>query len=98
MNATRSLTDFQQKCERELCSALAARGLALADRTLAGEAETYVRATVRDTDIVVYIYEDEAQFHKGERRVGVFEHQDFDDAAQLQEAFIRGVIGATHDS
>jgi hypothetical protein len=98
MNATRSLTEFQQKCERELCSALAARGLALADRTLAGESETYIHASVPGTDIEVYIYEDEAQFHKDGKRAGVFEHQDFSDAAQLQKAFICGVIDATHDS
>ena len=98
MNTTRSLTEFQQQCEGELCSTQAARGLALADRILAGESETYIRASVRGTDIEVYIYEDEAQFHQDGKRAGVFEHQDFSDAAQLQEAFICGVIDATHDN
>ena len=98
MNATSSLTEFQQKCEGELCSALAARGLALADRTLAGESETYIHASVGGTAIEVYIYENEAQFHKDGKRAGVFEHQDFSDATQLQRAFISGVIDATHDS
>jgi hypothetical protein len=92
MNATRSLTEFQQKCEGELCSALAARCLALAHRTLAGETETYIRASVSGTDIVVYIYEDEAQFHRGGKVAGRFEHQDFSSADELMKAFIYGVI------
>ena len=95
MSVSRRLTGFQEQCERELRSALAARGLALSDRIVAGESEAYVRASVRGTDIEVYIYEDEAQFHRGGRRAGVFEHQDFDDATQLQAAFVSGVIDAT---
>lgn len=96
MNDTRALTEFQQKCESELCPALAARGLALTDRTQAGELETYIRASVRGTNIVVYIYEDEAQFHRDGKRAAIFEHQDFSDATQLQKAFVCGVIEATH--
>jgi hypothetical protein len=98
MHATRSLTKFQRECEEELISALSARGLALVGRTLAGESETYIHAVIRGADIEIYIYEDEAQFHKGGKRAGVFEHQDFSDAAQLQKAFIRGVIDATDES
>jgi hypothetical protein len=60
MNASRSLTEFQQKCEAALCSALAARGLTLTNRTLAGLSETYIYASVHSTDIMVYIYENEA--------------------------------------
>ena len=94
MEATRSLTEFQRACEDELCAALASEGLALTGRTLAGETETYIRASVSRTDIVVYIYEDEAQFHRDGKVAGRFEHQDFRDADELKKAFIYGVIHA----
>ena len=96
MAAPRSLTEFQETCERELGLALAARGSALAGRTLAGESETYIHAFVRDTDVEVYVYENEAQFHQGGKRAGIFEHQDFGTPEQLQAAFIRGVLTTIH--
>jgi len=98
METTRSLTDFQRNCEKALGSAFKGGGLSLTDRALAGQSETYIRASVRCTDIVVYIYENEAQFHRGGKRAGVYEHQDFDDADQLQKAFISGVLKAAHGS
>ena len=88
------MTDFQQECERELCSALAARDQSLTERILAGERETYIRASVSGTDIVVYIYEDEAQFQRGGKVAGRFENQGFSDADALKKAFINGVIHA----
>ena len=94
MSATRVLTEFQQDCETELCSAQAARNQALTERILAGETETFIRASVSGTDIVVYIYEDEAQFHRGGKVAGRFEHQDFSNPDELRKAFIYGVIHA----
>jgi hypothetical protein len=94
MGATRVLTEFQQGCEAELRSALAATHQTLTARMLAGETETYIRASVAGTDIVVYIYEDEAQFHRGGKVAGRFEHQDFSNADDLKKAFIYGVIHA----
>src|SRR4051812_32627972 len=95
MTIPRSLSAFQQQCESELSSALAAEGFVLADRIVAGESESYVRASVLGTDIEVYIYDDEAQFHRGEKRAAGFEHQDFENATQLQKAFVSGVVEAT---
>jgi hypothetical protein len=94
MSATRVLTEFQQECEAELCSALAARNQALTERILAGETETYICASVSGTDIIVYIYEDAAQSHRGGEVAGRFEHQDFSDGDELKKAFIYGVIHA----
>jgi hypothetical protein len=71
--------------------------LALTDRVLAGEFETYIQASVSGTDILVYIYRDEAQFHKAGKRAGTFEHQDFSNADQLRKAFICRVVEAAHD-
>ncbi len=82
----------------ELRSALAAKGSALSERTVAGESEIYVRASVLGTGIEVYIYEDEAQFHRDGKRAGVFEHQDFGDSDQLQKAFICAVLEAADDT
>jgi hypothetical protein len=97
MTVSRSLSGFQQQCESKLSSALASKGLALGDRIVAGESESYVRASVLGTDLEVYIYEDEAQLHRGGRRAAVFEHQDFADATELQEAFVSAVVQATND-
>ena len=94
METTRLLTQFQKTCEGRLCAALASRGLTLTGRMLEGEAETYIRALVRDTDIEVYIYEDGAQFHRGGKLAGLYERPDFDDANALQTAFVEGVLQA----
>ena len=98
MDSTRSLTQFQQTCESALRAALASEGLALAERTLAGETQTYIHGSVRGTDIEVYIYEDEAQFHRSGKLAGWYERPDFNDSAELQTAFIDGVLLAAHDS
>ena len=63
-----------------------------------GRIGIYVRASVLGTGIEVYIYEDEAQFHRDGKRAGVFEHQDFGDSDQLQKAFICAVLEAADDT
>jgi len=98
MEVTRLLTEFQRTCENGLCSALAAEGFALKDRTLAGETETYIYASVPGTDIEVYIYEDEAQFHKHGKLAGLYDLPDFADSAELHTAFVVGVLEAAHNS
>lgn len=94
---SQGLTDFQRSCEAALSSALMAKGLALTDRALAGKKETYITAKV-SPDITVYIYEDEAQFHRAGTLAGLYEHQDFAGPEQLQEAFVGGVLEAAHGS
>ena len=98
VKVSRSLTEFQRSCEHELSSAIAAKKLALANRALAGESETYICASVRGTDIVVYIYTDEAQFHRSGKVAGRYEHQDFRSPDGLQKGFISGVLEAKRES
>jgi hypothetical protein len=97
MNVSGSLTEFQRICERDLCSTLAAKHSGLTNRTVTGQSETYIHASVLGTDIEVYIYEDEAQFHRGGKLAGLYEHQDFDNADELKKALICGVLEAAYD-
>ena len=94
---SRPLTEFQRACEDRLGVELASEEFGLTERTLAGESQTYIRALVRDTDIAVYIYEDEAQFHRGAKLKRAYERADFDSPVELQRAFIDGVLHATKD-
>jgi hypothetical protein len=94
----RQLTAFQRTCETALASALRDVGRELERRELHGQAETFVRARVAGTGITVYIYEDEAQFHRKDKLAGLYERADFSSLDELQSAFVLGVLEAADDS
>ena len=56
-----TLTEFQQRCEEALRKLLEYRGARLSTREIVGNGETYVQAEVEDTDLEVWIYDDEAE-------------------------------------
>jgi hypothetical protein len=72
-----SLSPFQEQCEEKLSAALSAQGHHLIERVLAGKNETFIQAKVAGTDLEVYIYSDEAQFHKASILVSHFESPDY---------------------
>lgn len=94
MDADRRLTQFQRDCESAVMVALGAVGLTFASRELLGENETYIRANVSRTGIVLYIYEDEAEVHDQEGLFGLYEAQDYPSGSELQRAFVTAVVGA----
>jgi len=91
MSTGHSLTLFQLHCEAALSGALSLLGTQLVQREVLGNNESYVRASVLGSEIVVYIYEDEAQFHNGQGLVGLYESQDYATSDLLQDAFVSGV-------
>lgn len=94
MKPKRQLTKFQESCETAVRSALASAGAVIVGRELLGEGETYIRASVGGSDLMMYIYEDEAQFHTGSGLAGLYESQDYSSSAELQAAFVSDVITA----
>jgi hypothetical protein len=56
----KELTQFQTKCEAVLIEDLKLVGRRLVNRRLEGVSETYIRAKVSETELVLFIYEDEA--------------------------------------
>jgi len=94
MKADRHLTAFQKSCESAIESALALVGAAVVNRELQGERETYIRAAVDGSDLILYIYEDEAQFHTSAGLAGLYESQSYTSWEDLQEAFVSGVVAA----
>lgn len=87
----RNLTEFQQLAETKLLSSLEEIATTLVGREVLGMRETYIRSLVRGTDIVVYIYDDEAQFHVGPVAEGIYETSDFRSPELLLEKFIADV-------
>jgi hypothetical protein len=83
------LTDFQVETERALEQSLEKVGVALEERKLRGETETYIEAKVHD--LSVWIYTDEACV-KGRGVDRVFEKWDFDSPQDLRRAFIKQVL------
>jgi len=56
----KELTQFQTKSEAVLIEDLTLVGRRLVNRRLEGVSETYIRAKVSETELVLFIYEDEA--------------------------------------
>ncbi len=69
-------------------------GMALTNGELLGTNETYIRASVGDSDLTVYIYVDEAQYHNTQGLTGLYECQDYSSPESLQQAFVSGVCAA----
>lgn len=94
MEKDRELSLFQVRCESALAAALVSMGVALNSRELLGVNETYVRALLGDSDLVVYIYVEEAQYHSAGGLAGLYESQDYSSPESLQQAFVSGVCAA----
>lgn len=92
------LTPFQQSCECMLLRALNANGLTLAFRELAGESETYIRATVRDTDLELRIDAHEARIFRSGWPVASYDREKFYSPLRRESEFLQGVIGAARES
>jgi len=80
-----------------LLSALKTEGLALSGRELAGESETFIRATVRGTDLVLHIHEHEARFHRAGKLARRYDCREIVSPLQLQKEFVQGVVEAAKD-
>jgi hypothetical protein len=87
----RRLSRFQELTEAALAAALERIGLSLVARRLEGAHETFIRASVRDTDAEVFIYEDEAGL-LGSNVDKRFEAPDYRDGDALASAFIQQTI------
>ncbi len=85
------LTEFQKKCEKRLTEALSVHKKSLQGRSLDGKKETYIHAHISDSNIEVWIYEDEAMI-SGPSIDFRFESPDFDTDDELIEAFILNAI------
>lgn len=94
MAAVEKLTQFQIDCEAAVRDALAEVGCTIEGREILGANETYIRARLAQSDLVLYIYEDEAQFHDASGLVGLFEAPDYPTPEELQRAFVAQVVGA----
>ena len=90
MSNDHSLTPFQLRCEAALSSALSSLGTQLVQREVLGNNESYIRASIQGSDLVVYIYEDEAQFHNSLGLAGLYEAEDYVTSESLQYAFVSG--------
>ncbi len=87
----KELTRFQTKCETELIEALKRVGRHLVERRLEGISEIYVRAKVSETELTVFIYEDEANV-QGPQTDLRFEAPDYDSGKELTRDFVSNVI------
>lgn len=85
----RNLTDFQIKCENTLIDILAVHNKKFTDRQLGGKNTTYISGKISNTDLYIYIYEDEAEFGDDQKLDCRFERPDFDTTDGLLTAFIR---------
>lgn len=93
LTTTRLLTDFQRSCESALLQALSSCRRSLMQRSLEGQRDTYIQARISDSDITVFIYEDEAQFHRDSgKRPGIYERPDFR-SLQAADSPMRGHRG-----
>jgi len=98
MSTDHSLTLLQMDCEAALSTALHSLETQLIQREILGNKESYVCASVLGSDIVIYIYEDEAQFHNGQGLVGLYESHDYATSESLQDAFVSGVCAGFGES
>jgi len=85
------LTKFQKRCEKNLASALSSVGKRIQKRSLGGYNEVYIHAYITDSDIEIWIYEDEAMI--GGQGIDIrFEGPDFDSTDELMYNFINKVV------
>ena len=82
------LTRFQLACEQALEELLEHRGLALSNRAIVSNGETFFHATITERDVEVWIYDDEAELHCGRNRRN-FEAAVFADESERVAAFIK---------
>ena len=81
-------------CEAAVRVALAETGCSIDGLALLGARETYIRATIAHGDIVLYIYEDEAQLRDTTGLIGLYEAPDYPSSNDLQRAFVAQVVSA----
>jgi hypothetical protein len=91
MPMDRTLSEFQKSCLRELERVLAPLSRQIMEPRLLGEHETYLQTRVADSDIEIFIYEDEATFSvSGTHRM--YERCDYRSPDDLIDAFVKGVL------
>lgn len=84
------LNTFQIDCERSLRDLLDHHGLGVRAREIAGGTEKYVHLLVSESEIEIWIYEDEAEYRL-ERHHYNFELSYYRDKNKLLEAFLRAL-------
>jgi len=87
----KNLTDFQQKCEIALVTALAATGHQLLNRRMEGQSETYITGRISRTTNEIFIYKNEASI-AGPRTDVRFKVKDYVSSAKLVDAFLEKVM------
>src|SRR5262245_38665798 len=87
------LTIFQIEIEKATNDMVAHLGKQIADRHLAGLAETYVTGSIRDQDLTFWIYSDGAAFLVGRRHRG-FERSDYEALLDLSTEFLNEFMKA----
>ena len=84
------LNTFQFECERFLMDLLDQRGFQIQAREVVGGTEKYVHLRIANSDLEVWIYEDEAEYRVGDKHYN-FEFSYYRDESKLIESFIRGL-------
>jgi hypothetical protein len=88
----RPLTEFQHDAQRQIEALVARRNHQLA-LVRDGRNETFLTGTIEPGGIVVWIYEDELEFKRGETR-SLLERPDFPRPEQMIECFMRELDAA----
>ena len=87
------LTVFQVEIEKTINDMVAHLGKQIADRHLAGIAETYITGSIRDQDLTFWIYSDGAAFLAGRRHRG-FERSEYEALLDLSTEFLNEFLKA----
>lgn len=91
------LSDFQRRTATALSEALAAVGSQLENRRVEGRDERFIRARLREAEVEVFIYEDEAQL-LGPGVDQRFEAPDYPTGDALSRAFIERAVAITRSN